>query len=74
MTFTRRSAVVAAMIVGAALGPLVILRDALLSSETDWSGTWWMTAGLTAAVVAAVLGAGLALATTALVRRGLSRA
>ena len=57
MTFLKNRIVLAAMAGGAALGPLVVLRDALFSSETDWSGNWWMVASLTAAVVGGSLGA-----------------
>jgi hypothetical protein len=52
----KRNVVVVFAVTGAAVGPLVVLRDALFSSETDWSGHWWIVAALTAAAVCAAIG------------------
>ena len=61
--------VVAGFVAGAALGPLVVLRDALFSSETDWAGNWWAIAALTALVVGGLLGAAIGSGVASLLAR-----
>ena len=57
MLSRKRHIILLSATVGAAVGPLVVLRDALVSSETDWSGQWWIVAALTAAAVCGLMGA-----------------
>jgi len=69
MKFLNQKIVLVCMAVGAVAGPLVVLRDALFSSETDWSGNWWIVAALTAAAVGSVLGAAVGAGTSAVLKR-----
>lgn len=57
MLATKRHVILLFASIGAAVGPLVVLRDALVSSQTDWSGQWWIVAALTAATMCGVMGA-----------------
>ncbi|HBY42368.1 MULTISPECIES: hypothetical protein [Brevundimonas] len=65
----KRSVVLVFAAIGAAIGPLVVLRDALFSSETDWSGHWWIVAALTAAAVCSVIGGLVGLAVKMILAR-----